>query len=1794
MRADSHVQLLAGYEVTQLFQQGPRTTTYRGRRLADGQTVFLKLPTAEYPPLQDIALLKHEYQLTRHLEVPGVLKALALEQQRGRPVLVLEDTGCVPLTSGVGAGSLELERFLRLAVQLARTLEQLHARGAIHKDLHPGNILVHRQSGDLRVTGLGFASLLPRETQLATPPALMEGTLAYMSPEQTGRMNRAIDYRTDFYSLGVTLYELLVGRLPFTATDPMELIHCHLAQRPPVPHTLRRDVPAPLSSLLMKLLAKTAEERYQSAHGLRVDLETCLTRWSQAGQLDGFTPGEQDFSDRLQMPQRLYGRSLEQAALLEAFDRVSEGAGELVLVHGYSGVGKSTLVNELHKPVVRRRGYFVSGKFEQFNQGLPYSSLLQALQQLIRQLLTEGEASLASWKAQLLEGLGASAEVIAEVLPEVALIIGAQPAPAPLGPTEAQNRFRQAFQSLIRVFARREHPLVLVLDDLQWADAASRDLLQYLLTSEDLQYLLLLGTYRDNEVEASHPLPRMVAEVRKHRTPVTHLPLSSLSPVELTHWLAEALHREEEEARPLAQLLHDKTDGNPFFVLEFLQALHREGLLRFDPGSRGWRWELEQLRAIHITDNVVDLLVGKLRKLRPETQDALMLAACIGSRFDSTLLSVATERTPPQTAQVLWEAVQQGLLVPLDQGYKLLEGAEPAAGKQGAEAQGVIAHYEFLHDRVQQAAYSLIEEERRKQVHLNIGRLMRQHLSQRQLDEHLFGVVNQLNAGAELLGDEAERREVAKLNLTAGRKAKAASAYDAALGYLTAGSNLLPQEAWQHHHELAFPLHLERAECEYLTARFTEANSRFEYLLEKARSDSDRVAVHTARVVQFLHLGHYEQAVDTGILALRLLGIRLSATPGLQDVLWQLAQVRWRLRGRSPESLLEHNGQVPPEMRAAMNLLISLWFPSFLLKRESLVGLLVLKMVDISLVHGNSEASSFAYACYGMLNSSVFRDPKTGERYGQLALALARRFNDPSVTCRTLFLIACFLNGFSSHLRGNLALLDEAMRCSLEAGNLVQLGYCMNMRLYTTCGTIDTPLSESAEEARRFLEFGRRTDAPKVIQTMLTAQRWVRDLTELAPSVLSSREHSLEPAADITEEMEQALHYLLQLQVAYLFGRYEELLELGARLKGPRYKHMLDPSSGFVHYHAFYCALAALALLPEARGKERKRYRGILQEAQRTLRWWATHGPSNALHKHLLVCAEVARQEGKPFEATELYEQAIQTARQNDYLHEMAMACECAARFHLGRGRDSLAGAYLQEARFAYLTWGVTSKVRALEARHPQFLTQAPGAGGSPTRGAGSSALSRSVELDLGTAIRISQVLSGEIVLDRLLTRIMEFTLQNAGATRGFLLMKEGNQWVVEAEGVLGQEAVRVMQSLPMEQCEELAPAIVSYVVRTRESVVLKDAAREGLFIHDANIVRRQPRSVLCAPLLHQKQLLGVLYLENHLTPGAFTPDRLEFLQLLSSQAAISIVNARLYDRLEQKVEERTVELQAKNSELKSALENLKQTQGMLIQSEKMSSLGHLTAGIAHEIKNPLNFVKNFAELSSELVEELLTELRVNPERRIAEALGDVANILGDLQTNTTEIIQHGNRANDIINGMLLHSRTATGERTATNVNALVEQHVMLAYRGMRASTPGSEVLIEKDFDTSLPPVELVAQGIGRVVLNLINNALYAASARKRKAGDDAVPRVRVSTRMSKDRVAIHVWDNGEGIPASIRNRIFEPFFTTKPPGQGTGLGLSISHDIVVQGHGGAFRLETEEGRYTEFIIELPRVAGSK
>src|SRR6266404_6218779 len=878
------VMKLSEYMLETLRQDG-EFILYRGQHQrqteASPPSILVMTPVSERPALGSLRRMEHEYSLRAELDPGWAVRPLALAPHRGRTMLVLTDPGGEPLDRMLGR-PMELTQFLRPAVGVSAALGQLHGCGLVHKDVKPANILVNRVSGKARLTGFGIASRLPRERQSPAPPESIAGTLAYMAPEQTGRMNRSIDARSDLYALGVTLYQMLTGSLPFTAADPMEWVHCHIARKPVPPSERLETVPAVVSALILKLLAKTAEERYQTAAGLERDLRRCLAAWEAQHGIDAFPLGQQDTPDRLLMPEKLYGRSREVETLLAAFDRVvTSGRPELVLVSGYSGIGKSSVVNELHKPLVPPRGLFASGKFDQYKRDIPYATLAQAFQGLIRSLLGKSDAELAGWRDALREALAPNGRLMIDVVPELKLLIGEQPPVQELSPQQAQGRLQLVFRRFLGVFARPEHPLALFLDDLQWLDAATLDMLADLLTQADVQHLLVIGAYRDNEVDSVHPLMRKLDAIRKAGAFVQEISLAPLAREDLKRLIADTLSCASGNAAPLARLVHEKTGGNPFFVIQFISALAEEGLLRFDHDAARWRWELDRLHAKGYTDNVVDLMVGKLTRLPVQTQAALQQLACLGNIAKITMLSVVLGKSEDGVRSDLWDAVRLELVERLEDSYK------------------------FIHDRVQEAAYSLIPERLRTEAHLRVGRLLAAHTPAEKREEAIFEIVNQLNRGAALITSRDERERLAGLNLLAGQRAKASAAYASALTYLVTGAAMLAEDSWERRHELTFALELNRAECEFLTGALTEAEQRSTELSTRAANTVEQATVACLRLELYLTLDQSGRAVAVGLDYLRHLGIEWSAHPTPEDARREYQRVWSTLADRLIEALVE-------------------------------------------------------------------------------------------------------------------------------------------------------------------------------------------------------------------------------------------------------------------------------------------------------------------------------------------------------------------------------------------------------------------------------------------------------------------------------------------------------------------------------------------------------------------------------------------------------------------------------------------------------------------------------------------------------------------------------------------------------------------------------------------------------------------------------------------------------------------------------------------------------------------------
>ena len=1439
------------------------------RGSGDGLTPILLVAADETSP-GCVERLKYEYALRGELDADWAARPVALTHHNGRMTLVLEDPGGVPLDQLLGQ-PLDASDFLRIAIPLARALRRVHDRGLIHKDIKPANILVNRTTGEVKLTGFGIASRLPRERQGPAPPETIAGTLAYMAPEQTGRMNRSIDARSDLYALGVTLYQLLTGSLPFTAAEPMEWVHCHIARKPVPPSERLETVPVPVSAIILKLLAKTAEDRYQTAAGLERDLRRCLAaKWEAQHRIDAFPLGQQDTPDRLLIPEKLYGREREIETLLAAFDRIVKiGVPELVLVSGYSGIGKSAVINELHKVLVPPRGLFASGKFDQYKDDIPYATLAQAFQSLIRPLLGKSEADLEPWRDALREALGPNGQLMVDLVPELKLIIGDQPPIAELPPQDAQRRFQLVFRRFIGVFARPEHPLALFLDDLQWLDAATLDLLEDLLTQADLQHLMLIGAYRDNEVTAGHPLTRKLDAINTAGGKVAVISLAPLAREHLGLLITDALRCESERAAPLAQLVHEKTGGNPFFAIQFLSSLAEEGMLTFDHDAAHWSWDLDRIHAKGYSDNVVELMVGKVTRLPTETQQALQQLACLGNIAEITTLSIVLGTSEEQVHAALWPSVRQEL-------------AERLAGA-----------YRFVHDRVQEAAYSLIPEERRGEAHLRIGRLLAAHIPPEKRDETIFDIVNQLNRGATLITSRDEREQLAELNLLAGKRAKASTAYTAALKYLISGVALLPGDSWERRHELTFELEMHRAECEFVMGALAEAEERLAALSTRVATTLQRASVACLRVDLYMTIDQTDRAIAVGLDYLRPLGIDWSPHPTEEQARCEYERIWSQLGSRKIEELIELPLMSDPESLATVDLLIRVAVPAFF-RSSGLFPLATCRAVNLSLEHGNSDASCSAYELFGMFAGPLFGNYDAGFQFGRLGCELVEKKPElKRFQARTLENFG-FVIAWTRHVRAGRDLLRRALDIAHRIGDLTYAGLSCG-QLYSNLLFAGDPLVEAQREAESGLEFAQKLQFG-VIVCWITGQlgliRSVRGLTAKFGTFDDGRFDELAFERHLSSNPALALpecwYWIRKLQARFLAGDYAAAVDASSRAQPLLWTSMSLLETA--EYH-FYGALSRAASWDSAAAGERQGQLEILAAHHRQLEIWAENCPENFENRAALVGAEIARIEGRALDAERLYEEAIRSARANGFVHNEAIAYELAARFYAARRFEQFAHLYRRNARRCYLSWGADGKVRQLDELYPQLREDQAVPGPTSTIGTPVE------QLDLATVIKVSQAVSGEIVLENLLDALMRTAIEQAGAERGLLILARGSTSRIAAEATTGERIIVQLREEPV-TAAALPESILHYVVRTGESVILDDAAAKSPFAADPYIRQHQVRSVLCLPLVNQAKLIGVLYLENNLAPRVFPPTRMALLKLLASQAAIAIERTHLYHDL--------------------------------------------------------------------------------------------------------------------------------------------------------------------------------------------------------------------------------------------------------------------------------------------------------
>jgi PAS domain S-box-containing protein len=1966
---------IPGYKITEIVHEGLNTIVYRGISQLKQERVILKVLKAEYPTLEEISRLKHEYSITSNVycddvDLNGVVKVLRLDTHQNRLILVSQDFGGVSLREFLVAKEqkISLISFLSIAVQVVQALVLLHNHNIIHKDIKPSNIVINPDTGECKIIDFSIACNLSQETTQLISPYELEGSLAYMSPEQTGRMNRVLDYRSDFYSLGVTFYEILTGQLPFENLDPVELVYCHLAKQPTPVKVLNPDVPEIISLIVAKLMAKNAEDRYQTASGLLVDLQRCLDEVKTTGTIEYFDiSSSSDRPNQVNIPQKLYGREKEVEELLEAFERVSLASVELVTVGGYSGIGKSAFVYEVLRNLTRQKGYFTSGKFDQFKRDVPLACITEAFRGLIKQLLTENQNRLLYWRERFLVALAENGQIIIDVIPELELIIGKQTPVIELGLKESAARFINTFNKFTQVFSSKEHPLVIFMDDMQWADTTSLRSLQEIITNSENHHCLIILAYRDNEVNPIHPFMQMVsaieAKIPEGKVKITPIRLSPLKLEDTTQLVAETLKLLPSKVKPLADLLDNKTQGNPFFLTQLLKSLLNEKLLQFNSQKSFWEWDLQQINNCNISDNVVDLMVDKLQQLQGSTQQILKLAACIGNKFDLQTLATVSEKTLSQTARDLWPVLQVGLILPVDDSYKIPQALKSEELETIIYQLGSVG-YKFLHDRVQQAAYVLIPDEEKQITHVKIGQLLlgniqANNLKSQTLEANIFDIVTHLNAGVELIINIEEKCQLAGLNLIAGAKAKASAANEAAFRYFKIGLKLLnslPDTSWLTHYQLTLSLHEGVVETAYLCGDFEKMEIFVNSILKFAKNPLDCMKAYEIQIQAYTSQQRFLEAIATGRNGLKLFNklfpVNIPETPIPEDIQRELEEVVKLLNGRKAQDLLNLPIMTEVEPLAIMRLLASIMAPSYILA-PSIFAFAVLSQVKISILYGNTTISAFSYSAYAILLNGIVQNLDATDQFGKLALQLIAKLNSKTMLAKVNVAVGQFVIHCKSHFRESLPLFIEGFQGGLEVGDLEYAGYnaayiCQASYLI---GNELTKLSTEVETYITTLLKLRQITSSNYTQIYLQAIRCLQGKVTVSNVNLNLTLDKLYITFKEAEDF-LGLHFYWthKLILSYIFGDISQATQ--------------DATQGRIYLAAgaamitvpifyFYDSLTCLAIYPEASNQEVLLKQ--ITENQTKLLHSCNHAPMNFQHKYDLVEAELYRVMGKNYEGMEYYDKAITGATENGYIQEEALANECAALFYLSLGNKKIAKIYMTDAYYGYVKWGATAKYLDLEEKYPDLIIRSTNLqntslvtdaeyviNGDVNVNANAkhhktnhktnqktlvNSTNKGEILDLATVIKASAAINSETNLENLPLTLLHIILENAGAQKGCLILEKNNQFFVEAIGDSHGNNNLNRPSILVDKSLDIPQTVINYVIHTQEILVLVNAIVDPLTNNCPYVKQHQCKSILCVPIITQGQLIGLFYLENNLATGIFTSNRLELIKILASQGAIAINNARLFAREQQKSQKlqqyllelaqkeeqyrsifesvndaiaiRSLEtgnmievnpkicqmygyskeeylrltptdylhpdylylfsdfietikagkqfycqtigikkggyffnvevkgtscmyngqlhalviirdiseqiaaeaqIKQKSIDLEEALIKLQNTQSQLIQTEKISALGQLVAGVAHEVNNPVSFINGNLAHAKNYIQDLTNHLNLyqkyypNPLEEIQENAEEIEleYLLEDLPKMISSMKIGTERIRDIMQSLRNYSRKDGVEKQPADIHKGIDSTLIVLSHRLKATPENPAIKVIKEYG-HLPEIPCFFGQLNQVFMNLIANAIDAiqeSNLGKTIMEIQQNPNIiTIKTSMENDHGVIRIADNGIGMTPSVQQKLFTNFFTTKAEGKGTGLGLSISKEIVENKHRGKLSVESEIGKGTEFIIQIPR-----
>jgi len=1709
------------------------------------EAVILKVISKEFVSAKAIASIMNEYNIIREFSSPLIVEALKIIHHENAPVMVLKDIGGMQLKQFIkenasNSRTHDIEKALEIAILITKAIGQIHEKNIIHKDINPNNIIYNPKTKFINIIDFNLSSKLNFEKQEISNNNLLEGTLAYISPEQTGRINRNLDYRTDFYSLGVTLYELFSSCLPFEAQTLREWIHCQIAISPIPLHKLNREIPEAISQIVSKLMEKSAENRYQSSFGIVEDLQRCLYEFSTKGRIDTFEAGKNNVSQKFQLSQKLYGREKEVELLMKQFKELKKYNSTTVLVKGFPGIGKTALVGEISKEVNEENGYIVSGKFELLKRDIPYFAFIDVFSRLFQILISEPEDMILSWSEKLKTALAGNGQAIIDLIPNLELLIGTQPSLPQLSAIESQNRFVFTFQKLVRVIADTMHPLVIYLDDLQWADNASLDLLKALLSNNQNGALLFIGAYRNNEVTEGHPVQIFQHELQKEHINHIEIELLPLQTDSIKELIKDSFACQDSNARELAEICFAKTHGNPFFIIEFLNNLYRKNQIRFDPEIGSWTWQLEEIQNTNVTENVVDLICSRIQELEQSKQSIIKYAACIGSQFDLDLLSAVSDIGKKNLGAEINAILQESLIIPLSNDYRFSEYQDE-----------LQMSYRFMHDRILQAAYSMISDASKAATHLKIAKLLKDKYADNEVIENIFVITEHFNKVIDLL-DENEKVFVAKLNLNAGKRAKSSSAFHEAYRYLEIGHNLLPQDKWQKQYQLSLEIHSQLAEISFLRNKRQKMKTMLNEIFLNTQSILDKIDAWETHLLSLNFDHQYKQSIADGLDFLNQLKVKIPQKVTKVDLILALIKTRTKLKKFSYDKILNLPNMEDEHAQASFRIMSMLITPSYY-ANPNLFPMLAFRFVELTIKYGLSNLSPLGFIMYGMVINVATNNLEKCYNYGKLGMNILAKLNDKKYWANTSCIYNASIRIWKEPLKNSIDGFYSDYQISLDTGNI-------EFATTSTAVNISYQLFVGGELNDLYLKFSKYQEFlsqwPKQPNgTLLNVFLQVIDNLQNkkdAPEILLGKHCDENKISEenkiVNDHAQMASMYVYKLMLAFIFERYSE-----ANIINDKLSNYIVNIKGLLNYPVFLF-FQSLLLLRNYEILPANKKKSILKKASNNLKKfkkWADKSESNFLGKSLLIEAEIERVRNHCENMTEKFNQAIwEASKQGDLLLE-AMACEIFAKYFVQKKNTELAKVYFTKSYEAYKHWNASAKVAQIENRYAGYISSSKNKRNIESELNSLQLESASDFIDIETLMDSAKTISSEVKISELLKKTLKTLMVHAGAAHGCLLLydKVNSNLQIEAEGKIENGEIIVSLNKSQVSDQVLPVSVIQFVARTQKTIILGNAMEDPNHSKNPYILKNELKSVLSAPIIHQSELIGILYLENNLTPNVFTKKHLNIVNLLSAQIGISIVNAFLYENLEKIVEERTAQIKIQAEELKLKNEKLQ------IMDEFKTAM---TGMIVHDLKNPLNSIINIQHDNSEKQIDRIVQSG-------KQMLTLVMNILDVHKYEDTEVIL--NKSHCSLLKIMQH--------------AIKGIHVLADEKNINIHCVNChDIMLEADKDI-----------LERMLINLFTNAIKFTPI-------NGTIQINISItkkvkEQGKDFVKVSISDSGVGIPEDKLDLVFQKYGQVQSRNSGqirsTGLGLTFCK-MMAEAHGGEIGVESKVDKGSTFWFTIPYI----